>query len=215
MIIKFEEDYYDPEDNKDFSDYDDYDDDVRETFAKDLFDLLTDIIKLDKYIIEKFTSDKNEVEHFKKHCVGKENAKSSKGKILYDFTDSSQYSEYEKKITSEIQNTDMIIDSLDDYEEIMKCMRKLFEGNCAVTFTKSCGLKDETGHISLSFCSYSSSVTTNYDGGNTIDVCIKGKKNRTVTLYAVDTHKLQNRLNNIIKNDVDPEDVRSFYFNND
>lgn len=214
MQILYEDDY-DLEDDMDFTNYSDYDDEVREEFAKDMFDFLMNVIKMDKFVTEKFTSDENEERHFKKHCVGSENSVSSKGRILYDFTDSSQYSEYEKKITSEIQNTDMIIDSLDDYEEIMKCMRKLFEGNCVVTFTKSCGLKDDTEHISLSFCSYSSNVTTNYGGGNTIDVCIKGKRNRTVSLYAVDSHKIQNRLNNIIKNNIDPEDAKEFFFNND
>lgn len=215
MIIKYEEDYYDKEDDMDFSDYSNDDTEAREKFADDMFDFLTSIINLDSYITESFTSNRNENKHFNKHCVGTYNNESTPGRILYDFTDASQYSEYEKKITTEIQNTDMIIDSLDDYEDIMKYMRKLFEGNCTVTFSKNCGLEDKTGHISLSFSSYSSNVTTNYNGGNTIDVCIKGRRGKTVTLYAVDAHKVQNRLNSIIRDNVSEEDIRTFYFNND
>ena len=94
-------------------------------------------------------------------------------------------------------------------------MRKLFEGNCTVTFTKSCGLKDEKGHISLSFSSYSSNVTSNYSGGNTVDICVKGKGNNTVSLYAVDAHDVQSRLNNIIKNNFEFDNPPEFHINND
>ena len=220
MVIKIEEDYddfYDPEDDYDFTDYSDYDDETRESFAKDMFDFLTDIIKQGEIIGEKFTSDKNENVHFNKHCIGKSSDKrSTKRRIYYDFKDNSQYSDYEKQITNEIRNTDMIVDSLDDYDTIMKYMKKLFEGDCTVTFTKSCGLKDETGHISVSFSSsHSSSVTSNYEKGSTVDICIKGKGNKTVSLYAVDFHNVQSRLNNIIKNNVQPGDEKEFIFNND
>ena len=114
-----------------------------------------------------------------------------------------------------ISETDLIIESLDDYDTIVKYMRKLFEGNCAVTFAKSCGLRNSNYPISVSLVSYSSDKTNNYGAGNTIDVCIKGRKNRTVTLYAVDAHRVQNRLNSIIRNYSKSGNPQAFTFNND
>lgn len=219
LRIYEDEDFYDPEDDMDFSDFDTYDDEKSLAFAEDMFDFLTDIIKQGEDVNEMFTSDDNFKAHFRKHCLGKStNKRSTRKRVYYDFTDNSQYSDYEKKITSKIQNTDLIIDSLDDYDTVIEYMKKLFEGDCTVTFTKSCGLKDSKGHVSLSFSSYSSNVTDNYgnrNGGNTVDVCIKGKGNNTVTLYPVDAHSVQSRLNNIIKNDTDDGIERKFIFNND
>ncbi len=216
MIINIEEDFYDPEDDMDFSDFESYEDEYSEAFGSEMLSFLNDIIKQSDAINEDFTSDKNEKVHFNKHCIGKSTSKrSGSGRIYYDFTDRSQYVQYEDKITSAIRATDMMVDSLDDYSNIIKYMRKLFEGDQTVIFTKSCGLKDSKGHISLSFHAYSSDVTTNYNKGNTIDVCIKGKGNNTVSLYAIDAHSAQNRLNNIIKNNTPPDCARSFYFNND
>ena len=59
MILNYEEDYFDPDDNRDFSDFDTYEDETREKFAKDMFDFLTDIMKQDNAVNEMFTSDKN------------------------------------------------------------------------------------------------------------------------------------------------------------
>lgn len=218
MIIKYEEDYYDPEDDYDFTDYDDTDEELYQQFADEMYIFLMDIIKEGQLTTESFTSPNNFRRHFNKHCLGHEEGRhSTNSTIYYDFTDNSQYSAYEQEVTDRIRNTDMIIDSLDDYDNIMKYMRKLFEGDCTITFTKSCGLKGDKGPISVSFSSFSSGATSNYGRGNTIDVCIKGKGNNTVTLYPVDAHKVQNRLNNIIKNHLDSgeEDTPSFDFNND
>jgi hypothetical protein len=215
MIIE-NDDLYNPEDYMDYSDYDFYDDEIREVFANDIRDFIQDVIDKFSYISEEFTSDKNLRVHFSKHCVSDDAEKrSTRRRVYYDFTDKSQYLEYEKEISDKIRNTDLIIDSFDEYETIMKYMRKLFEGNTTVTFSKMCGLSDNTGKISVSFISYSSDVTSNYSSNNTIDVCIKGRGNKTVTLYAVDANYLQNRLNNIIKNDFDSDNPPEFYFNND
>lgn len=215
MLLEYD-DIYDKEDDMDFSDFDSYEDEQSESFAQDMLTFLNDIIQQSSSMNEEFTSQNNLRVHFRKHCLGHSTDKhSTPGRVYYDFTDNSQYVSYEKKITDDIRNTDMIIDSLDDYDSIMKYMRNLFRGNCTVVFTKNCGLQDNKGHISVSFSSYATDVTSNYSGGNTINVCIKGKGNRTVSLYAVDVHKVQSRLNNIIKNNIKYGNAKSFQFNND
>lgn len=216
-VLNLYDEYYNPDDDMDFTEDADYDDSVGEKFAKDMFDFLTDIIKLSGIVSESFTSDRNFNTHFAKHCIGnsRRRRRSTPSTIYYDFTDSSQYFNYEKDVSKRISETDLIIESLDDYDTAMQYMRKLFEGNCAVTFAKSCGLRSNNYPISVSLVSYSSDNTKNYGAGNTIDVCIKGRKNRTVTLYAVDAHRVQNRLNSIIRNYSQSGNPQAFTFNND
>lgn len=207
---------YDPEDDMDFTEDENYDEGVVKKFAEDMLDFLIDIVRMSDTVVESFTSDRNFLIHFEKHCLGRNrNRTSSSQRIYYDFTDSSQYSSYEKKISEYTASTDYRIDSLEDYDTVMTYMRKLFEGNCTVVFEKSCGLRGNKGPISLSFSAYSSNATKNYSSGNTIDVCIKGRGNRTVTLYAVDAHKVQSRLNNIIRNDLQGSNISTFTINND
>lgn len=226
MILKNEsiyddDDYiYDEEDDTDFTDYsdDEYSDAQIQEFAKDMHNFIQGIIDQSGLIDEDFTSGKNLSIHYGKHCISdKENRRSTRQRIYYDFTDKSQYLEYEKKISDAVRNTDYIIDSFDDYDAVMDYMRKLFEGNTVVTFSKSCGLKRDGRAVSVSFISYSSNETSNYGGGNTIDVCIKGRRNNTVTLYAVDAHDVERKLKSIIKNDLDCDlnDEPQFHFNND
>ena len=226
MILKNEplyeyDDYiYDEDDDTDFTDYDEemYSDEQVQAFSRDMYNFLQDIIDQSGLIDEELTSGKNLNVHYGKHCISdKEDRQSTRQRIYYDFTNKSQYFEYEKKISNDIRNTDYIIDSFDDYEAVMEYMRKLFEGNAAVTFSKSCGLKRDGKAVSVSFVSYSSDAASNYDSGNTVDVCIKGRKNNTVTLYAVDAHDVERKLNNIIKNDLDCDlsDRPQFHFNND
>ena len=215
MLLEYEDDYYDPEDDYDFTEYDETRERIGKKFADGMRSLIMDIISLSGITTEAFTSDNNLRKHFSKHCIGHStDKKSNSSNIYYNFTDNSHYYEYEKQITDNIRNTDFVIDSLDDYETIMKYMRKLFNGNNTVTFSKSCGFKGNNGPISISFSSYSSDVTT-YGGGNTVDACIKGRGNNTVTLYPINAHKVENKLNSLIKRSFEDEDIPYFNFNND
>jgi phosphoribosylformylglycinamidine (FGAM) synthase-like amidotransferase family enzyme len=78
-------------------------------------------------------------------------------------------------------------------------MRKLFEGNITVMFANSCGLNNGRP-INLSFHAYATNVTTNYSGGNTVDVCIKSGNGKTITLYTVDAYAVERKLNSIVGN---------------
>lgn len=48
--------------------------------------------------------------------------------------------------------------------------------------------------------SYSSNVTKNYKGGNTIDICIKNASDMTISLYPIDAMDAQKRFNNTLAN---------------
>ena len=170
---------------------------------------LYSIIAQDEILEEEFVSPRALRMHFNKHCKGHSDKRSTRGRILYDFTDNSQYSEYEKTLTNKMKTTDYKIDTLLDYDDIIKCMRKLFEGNVIVWFTNGCGLHNQ-GSISIAFKAYSSNVTRNYRGGNTVDVCVKAGNKRTITLFAIDAQDVEKRLNNTISNysDYDGEPFR-------
>lgn len=188
--------------NKDELDYEDigFDEEIAEKFAKDISDILYSIVDIDDTLDENFVSPKCRDDHFKKHCLGNSTGKVSKiTKVYYDFTDKSQYLAYEKQVTSLINDSEYHIGSLYDYDEVIWHLKKLFEGSTTVTFTNSCGFTGPNGIINLSLHAFSSDVTKNYLAANTIDVCVKNQRNRTITLYPVDAHYLQTKFNNIIK----------------
>ena len=182
-----------------------YDEETAVAFEKDMREFLNYIISLDDILTEEFTSPRNMRDHFHKHCLGHDRDKrSTRRNIYYDFNDNSKYVEYERKISTEIRETKYAIDSLYDYDMILRYMRKLFEGNVTIMFACGCRLNNN-GQISLSFHTYASDVTKNYQGGNTVDVCIKNRSRRTITLFAVDAHDVERRLNNILANYSDYE----------
>lgn len=194
-------DLVEDEDDLDYDyDYEDFDEIVGEEFAKDILEILNDLIDMSDIMEEDFISTKCLSDHFRKHCLGKDiKRRSTRTNVYYDFKDNSQYREYEKHISEIVNKTDYTIGSLDQHDLIMKYFTKLFEGNVAVEFCNSCGLQNKNGKVSLSVIAYSSDVTTNYTNSNTIDVCIKGKGRRTITLYPIDAHELEKKLNRIFK----------------
>lgn len=58
-MLNLYDEYYNPDDDMDFTEDNDYDDAIGEKFAKDMFDFLTDIIKLSGVVSESFASDRN------------------------------------------------------------------------------------------------------------------------------------------------------------
>ena len=79
---------------------------------------------------------------------------------------------------------------------VLSYLKKLFQGGIVLKFCNSCGLENDDGPINMSLIAFSSNVTKNYNGGNTIDICIKSTRDKTITLYPVDAHLLQNKFNN-------------------
>lgn len=183
-------------DEEDYID-ENYNEEIAKAFAKDMEKFLYSIIAQDEILEEEFVSPHALRMHFNKHCKGHSDKKSTRGRILYDFTDNSQYVEYERNLSRKINETDYTIGSLWDYDTVIKYMRKLFEGNIVVWFTNGCDLNNH-GTISVAFNAFSSNVTRNYHGGNTIDICIKKGNKRTISLYAVDAQDVEKRLNSTI-----------------
>lgn len=183
---------------KEYNEETGYSDEVAKEFVKEFTNFLNYCMLQSDVIKEDFVSQKCLLNHFTKHCIGHTNKKSTRGRILYDFNDNSKYSNYEKEITDKINNTKYNIGSLYDYPTIMKYMRKLFEGNVVVRFCNSCCIQNN-GLINISFIAYANNVTKNYKHGNTITMCIKNGSNKTISLYAIDAHDVEKRLNNTLQ----------------
>lgn len=189
----------------------DYNESIAIEFEKDIRKFLNDIISLSYDLKENFTSPQSLRKHFNKHCLGHNQDKvSTRGRIYYDFDDISNYVQHERLISDEIRNTNYKIDSLYDYDTILRYMRKLFEGGIAVVFTTLCGICKD-GAVSVTFHSFSSNITKNYSRGNTIDLCIKNARNKTISLYPIDAYDVERRLNNTLANYSDYSG--EFYFN--
>lgn len=199
------------EDEEDFIDPD-FDQELAYQFADDIMDFLNYCMIQSDVLEEDFVSQRCLLNHFTKHCIGHTNKKSTRGRILYDFNDNSKYSTYEKDISSKIRDTNYKIGSLYDYPTIMKYMRKLFEGKTTVQFCNSCCI-NHNGPINLSFISYANDVTKNYKGGNTITMCIKNDRHKTISLYAIDAHDVEKRLNHTLQKFA--AFSSNFTFNND
>lgn len=218
MNIKFEEDYEDYE--EDWSDYEDpeyeYDEELSEMFYADIKAVLDEIINDSDILEEDFTSSRSMRNHFNSHCLGHDDTKRSRrSNVYYDFTDNSQYCEYERKVTDLINNSVNSVGTLYDYDLIIGYLRDLFRGNFVLKFCNGCGLRNSHGAINMSLIAFSSDVTTNYSSGNTIDICIKTGNGKTITLYPVDANYLQRKFNSIIRTYSTNTDIPYFDFNND
>ncbi len=217
MAIELKYEDYDEYDDYDYNVEDEgYDEELGAEFARDMFNALYEFVDDPVSIYEEFTSPKNWRDHYKNHCLcALPKRKSKRTLVYYDFNDPSQYAEYEKKISEEINSTEYRIGTLYEYDTIIRYMQKLFEGDITVVFCNGCGLRNSNGLVNLSIHAFSSDVTKNYAAGNTVDICVKSGRNRTITLYPVDANYLQTKLNNIIKKYSDRLDIPEYMFNND
>ena len=103
-----------------------YDQSIADSFAEDFMSFLNYFISKSNALQEDFVSNSCFRNHFEKHCIGRNRDRTStRGRILYDFRDPSQYSEYEKSVTDKILSTRFKVGSLYDYDGILKFMRKL------------------------------------------------------------------------------------------
>ena len=217
MIIR-NEDIFITQEEEDDLDYADvgYDEELANEFYEDILSFLTELIRKEEVVTEMFISNKCLIDHFNKHCIGNRTGrKSTRTNVLYDFKDKSQYKEYEKALGDKIDKTIYTVGSLYDYERILYLLRKLFEGDIVIQFCNACGLRNNNGVINLSIYAFSSSVTQNYNDGNTVDICVRSGRGRTITLYPLDSHYLQTKINKLIKKYSGRFDIDSYKFNND
>lgn len=172
-----------------------------EKFALEMKDLIQGLINNEQTVNEEFISKSALVKHFNTHCIGNHtDRKSKKSGVFYDFTNIDKYRNYENMISDGVRTTKMSIYTLYQTDEIMKFFRRFFEGNKYMRFDPPCGFRNDSGPVIVGLHSYSSNVTTNYRGGNTVDVCILSTNGKTITLYPLDAHYLEAKFNNLVSN---------------
>ena len=169
-----------------------------EAFATDVYNMLSEFIPTE--LDEKFTSEGSAEKHFYKHCLAEStDKKSTKTTIYYDFSTLRQYKSREQLLHRKCKAENVLyIDSLYEIEYVLRCFRKLFEGNKTLVISQMCGLKSSEGLIALAFNAFSTDVTENYKAGNTLDLIIKSKDNKTITFYPIDAYHVESKFNNII-----------------
>lgn len=176
--------------------------DEEASLANDLFNLFQEIMDNGfTSVDEGFKNQQSLTDHYGKHCLaGDPNRHSTKRDIYYDFNDENKYRMYENALQVKMQNTKNRVPTFNDTALVLKLMRKLFEGSQCVLFTTSCGLQNTNGSTMLGLHAYANDVTENYQLGNTIDVIALDAKFKTLTLYPVDSMRVESRLNSIIRN---------------
>ena len=154
---------------------------------------------------EDFTSNNSLQAHFYKHCLGENvNRKSSNHKIFYDFKNQNDYSKYEKNISDHLKNVGvvkniLVCESPFIIQDVNNQFTELFKGNNYLIFGLLWDFRNSNGPVQLCLHAYPSNVTTNYSGGNTIDICVRNYSANTITLYAVDASRIKSKLATIIK----------------
>ena len=167
-------------------------------FEQEIYDIFQDIINEEENLVEEFTSNNSLKYHYRKHCLcGRSDRKSTESNIYYDFDNVKNYSTYEKYISNFADNTGLRINYLGDKKLIEKYFHKLFEGNQAVYLTNSCGFENKKSSVSVIIHAFASDKTNNYQQGNTVNFMVRGNA-KTVTMFPVDAHYLQTKLNNVI-----------------
>ena len=167
---------------------------------KDFFQSLIDkeIEDEDIDLDEEFVSNSSLNKHFYKHCLASiPNRKSKPTNIYYDFNSLKQYENYEKNIDSkfDIGNKNLkVLQGPFNINLVNEMFRKLFEGDFYLTLGWSWGFSNGNNAVQLNLHSFSSDVTTNYKGGNTIDLMIRTSVPKTITLYPEEASRLKNKL---------------------
>lgn len=184
----------------------------QEAFANEIRDFLQSLIdkeeQEDEGLEEQFTSQNSLIKHFKKHCLANVPGRvSTKNNIYYDFNTIKRYSKYEQKLydifkqgVSNTKNQYDFIDDIFNIDDVNKKFIQLFKGNFTLFISGIFGLRNSRGIVNLGIHSFSSDVTTNYRGGNTLDICILTSSPKTITLYPVDASTLKKELLRIFKN---------------
>ena len=203
----------------DLDDIDNYTEDnpitkEQEAFKQELIGVLQSLIDQEEYnynsdnsardqtiITEKFTSQQNLVNHFKKHCLANiPGRQSTKNKIYYDFNTIKSYAKYEQKIYNTFTKSHcQYINDIYNVTEVNKKFRALFAGNYNLFISGIFGLRNSNGIVSLGIHSFSSDVTTNYKGGNTIDICVLTSSLSTITLYPVEASLFKKELTRVLQ----------------
>lgn len=155
-------------------------------------------------LTEHFISSKSAKDHFKKHCIGENEKKSTSQRVLYDFKTQTEYEAYEKRLAVEIADNyysgECTVLSFYDAEAILDKFKNFFDGEHYVNFAYSCGLESVHGDpVKLTVHNSCSAVTTNYNG-KTIDYRISNSVDRTVTLFPIAADKLEKAINRAIRN---------------
>lgn len=182
-------------------------------FEKELHDFLQSLIDTEQSLTEEFVSGSELRNHYRKHCLcGIPTRKSRKSNVYYDFDDINKYGNYENKISSEVNKTELVISYLGDTQVINNYFHKLFECYQSIYFTTSCGFENTHGPVNIGIHAFSTDKTKNYSSANTVNFLVLSRR-KTVTMYPVDAHYLESKINNIIKkhNDIDIQ----LKFNND
>lgn len=201
-----------PEDEEDFNTYDEEDPITpeQEAFANEIRSFLQSLIdkeeQEDEGLEEQFTSQKNLIKHFQKHCLANVPGRTStKNNIYYDFNTVKRYSKYEQKLYNifkqGVSNTENQYDFIDDIfniDDVNKKFTQLFKGNFTLFISGIFGLRNSRGIVNLGIHSFSSDVTTNYRGGNTLDICVLTCSPKTITLYPVDASTIKKEIIRII-----------------
>lgn len=166
-------------------------------FADDIISVFDEF--LTHALHEEFTSYPNLVHHFDEYCLGnKEQRESSYKNVYYVFKTLRQYDHYEQAFCNDIKANAIYLDSLYDRDVVSKAFREFFEGGKCLVLTASCGFKNKQGSVSIALRSFSSNATLNYKGGNTIDLAVQSYFPKTISLYPIDSWRLEARLNGII-----------------
>ena len=177
--------------------------DIEYEIAAEIFDFLQDIIDREDSLTEDFTSYSKLEYHFNRHCLGlnPDGKKVSQyTKVYYDFKYLNEYRNYEESINKKMINLPLAYQpTLLDTETLFKCFRKLFEGNFSMLLPAGAGFENDLGPVQIGLNSFATKYTSNYKAGNTINMIILTPKNKTITMYAIDAHYLETKLNNIIE----------------
>ena len=182
-------------------------------FEKEVHDLIQSFVEKDSALHEEFISKNAANIHYNKHCLcGISSRRSKRSKIYYDFSTKNDYVSREKIVNNKVNNTNLVLRYLGDAKKIEKYFHNLFSGNTSLYLSTSCGFENNTGPVSLGINAFSTDVTKNYLHGNTSDFLVLDR-DKTITMYPIDAHYLETKLNNIISNYTKTNNILKF--NND
>ena len=132
-------------------------------------------------------------------------------RIRYDFTTEDELKAYENKILEKVLKPDYKIVSLSNTVKVFSALSEITAQPISVLFDTPCRFENSNGPIQIGLNSFANDVTTDYGSSDTINLMIISKDNKTISMFAVDSSLIENKIKNLFDKYIGDKNIKKLY----
>ena len=128
-----------------------------------------------------------------------------------DFTTEDELKAYEDKILENVLNPDYRIVSLFNTVKVFSALSEITAQPISVLFDTPCGFENSNGTFQIGLNSFANDVTTDYGSSDTINLIMISKDNKTISMFAVDSSLIENKIKNLFDKYIGDKNIKKLY----